>query len=112
MKYRHLKQEGVAKDVAEWIEYNTDSRGMHNVSEMISTIDDDEKIKITLSPSINNVHTGDGSKATGFKPPITRWFLTEDGLYEVLMQSRKLIAKQIKEMVKEATLPPIKHQGA
>ena len=29
------------------------------------------------------------------------WFLTEDGLYEVLMQSRKPIAKQFKKKVKE-----------
>lgn len=29
------------------------------------------------------------------------WFLTEDGLYEVLMQSRKPIAKQFKRGVKE-----------
>lgn len=26
------------------------------------------------------------------------WFLTEDGLYEVLMQSRKSIAKQFKDL--------------
>ena len=29
------------------------------------------------------------------------WFLTEDGLYEVLMQSRKPQAKQFKKGVKE-----------
>mgnify|MGYP003401111636 CR=1 FL=1 len=28
------------------------------------------------------------------------WFLTEDGLYEVLMQSRKPIAKEFKKQVK------------
>lgn len=31
----------------------------------------------------------------------TAWFLTEDGLYEVLMQSRKPIAKQFKKEVKK-----------
>ena len=30
-----------------------------------------------------------------------QWFLTEDGLYEVLMQSRKPIAKQFKKEVKQ-----------
>ena len=30
-----------------------------------------------------------------------QWFLTEDGLYEVLMQSRKPIAKQFKKEVKK-----------
>ncbi|WP_300854391.1 BRO family protein, partial [uncultured Clostridium sp.] len=29
------------------------------------------------------------------------WFLTEDGLYEVLMQSRKPIAKAFKKEVKK-----------
>ena len=29
------------------------------------------------------------------------WFLTENGLYEVLMQSRKPIAKQFKKQVKQ-----------
>ena len=33
--------------------------------------------------------------------PHKQWFLTEDGLYEVLMQSRKPIAKQFKKKVKE-----------
>ena len=32
------------------------------------------------------------------------WFLTEDGLYEVLMQSRKPIAKQFKKEVKKTLL--------
>ena len=30
------------------------------------------------------------------------WFLTEDGLYEVLMQSRKPIAKQFKMLVTDS----------
>ncbi|WP_244961100.1 BRO family protein [Bacillus paramycoides] len=30
------------------------------------------------------------------------WFLTEDGLYEILMQSRKTIAKEFKKEVKRS----------
>ena len=67
----------LAKDVAEWIEYD-----ISNVSKMVSNVDENEKI-ITR---INN------TSAT---------FLTEDGLYEVLMLSRKPIAKEFKKQVKE-----------
>ena len=48
---------------------------------------EDEKVTITIGNS-------DGK-------PHKQWFLTEDGLYEVLMQSRKPIAKQFKKKVKE-----------
>lgn len=71
----------LAKDVAEWIEYDKTS-----INKMLNTIDDDEKLNGTLFLS------GQNRKV---------WFLTEDGLYEVLMQSRKPIAKQFKKKVKE-----------
>ena len=69
----------LAKDVAEWI-------GHSDVSMMVKNVDEDEKVT-------NNVCTLGGSQ--------NAWFLTEDGLYEVLMQSRKPIAKQFKKGVKE-----------
>lgn len=69
----------LAKDVAEWIEHS-------DVSMMLRKIDGDEKVSLT---NPNNVCGG--QKA---------WFLTEDGLYELLMQSRKPIAKQFKKEVK------------
>ena len=37
------------------------------------------------------------------------WFLTEDGLYEVLMQSRKPIAKEFKKQVKQILKEIRKH---
>ena len=77
----------LAKDVAEWIEYSKTSEGYYNVSAMLSTVDEDEKVTIKI---INS----DGK-------PHKHWFLTEDGLYEVLMQSRKPIAKQFKKKVKK-----------
>ena len=77
----------LAKDVAEWIDYSKDSKGNFNVSRMILSVDDDEKMKIFTNLTNNKV----GSNT---------WFLTEDGLYEVLMQSRKPIAKQFKKEVK------------
>lgn len=75
----------LAKDVAEWIDYSK-SNGKYKVSQMVKTIDDDEK-------GIYNVAT-----LRGVQKCI---FLTEDGLYEVCMQSRKPIAKQMKKEIKK-----------
>lgn len=52
---------------------------------MLNTVDENEKV-------VNNVYTLGGVQES--------WFLTEDGLYEVLMQSRKPIAKAFKKEVK------------
>lgn len=73
----------LAKDVAEWIEHS-------KVSMMLQSVDDDEKVKVS------NVYFDQGRTGGA-----GTWFLTEDGLYEVLMQSRKPIAKQFKKKVKE-----------
>lgn len=63
-----------------------------NVSDMVQRVDEDERSKFNLG------RQGDG------------WFLTESGLYEVLMQSRKPIAKQFKKGVK-AILKEIRKTG-
>lgn len=69
----------LAKDVANWIEHS-------RASEMLKGIDEEEKLMQTIFASGQNREM---------------WFLTEDGLYEVLMQSRKPIAKQFKKEVKK-----------
>lgn len=79
----------LAKDVADWIEHS-------DVSMMVKNVDDEEKVT-------SNVCTLGGNQDA--------WFLTEDGLYEVLMQSRKPIAKQFKKGVKEI-LKSIRKTGA
>lgn len=86
----------LAKDVAEWIDYSKDSKGNYNVSVMLEKVDDEEKVK--LYTNLNNVKVGSNT-----------WFLTEDGLYEVLMQSRKPIAKQFKKEVKNILKDIRKH---
>ncbi|MDT2813785.1 phage antirepressor KilAC domain-containing protein [Vagococcus carniphilus] len=77
----------LAKDVAEWIEHS-------QPSVMLKKIDNEEKV-------MNNVHTLGGNQEA--------WFLTEDGLYEVLMQSRKPIAKKFKKEVKQILKDIRKH---
>lgn len=79
----------VAKDVAEWIEYDVSS-----VNKMLDKIDEDEKLVGTLFRSGQNREV---------------WFLTENGLYEVLMQSRKPLAKEFKKKVKEILKSIRKH---
>lgn len=69
----------LAKDVAEWIEHS-------DVSTMLRSVDEDEK-------ATNIVCTPGGKQ--------NAWFLTENGLYEVLMLSRKPIAKQFKKQIKQ-----------
>lgn len=80
----------LAKDVANWIEHS-------NPSKMLSSIDEEEKTTLTISYN--------GNMTTN------QLFLTEDGLYEVLMQSRKPIAKEFKKKVKEI-LKSIRKNGA
>lgn len=69
----------LAKDVATWIDHS-------DVSTMLRSVDEDEKVT-------NIVCTLGGNQKS--------WFITENGLYEVLMLSRKPIAKQFKKEVKK-----------
>ena len=68
-----------AKDVADWIEHS-------DVHKMVQSVDEDEKVR-------NNIPTLGGNQEA--------WFLTENGVYEVLMLSRKPIAKDFKKEVKK-----------
>ncbi len=82
----------LARDVAEWIDYAKREDGSYQVGQMLRTIDDTEKI--------STVNSLNGKES---------WFLTEEGLYEVLLQSRKPIAKQFKIKVKEILKDIRKH---
>ena len=76
----------LAKDVAEWIDYSKKSNGSYDVNSMLRMVDEDEKLvrKISVSGQNRNM-----------------WFLTEDGFYEVCMQSTKPNAKIFKKEVKK-----------
>ena len=71
----------LAQDVAEMIEYSTDK-----VGQMLENVDDDEKLTDTI------YRAGQEREM---------WFLTENGLYELLMQSRKPLAKAFKFEIKK-----------
>ncbi|MET7017240.1 BRO-N domain-containing protein [Bacillus mycoides] len=73
----------LAKDVAEWIEHT-------NLTMMMKVVDEDEKviIKVPTKKSLG-----------GLQGNTNYTFLTEEGIYELLMLSRKPIAKQWKKQV-------------
>lgn len=73
----------LAKDVVQGV------LEIKNVSQFLSqNIDEDEKVRVYFK----NIGSRSGSE---------QWFLTEDGLYEALMQSRKPIAKEFKKQIKK-----------
>lgn len=91
----------LARDVAEWIDYAKTGKGFRDVSNMLKSIDPEEKYK-TKVLTANNVRIPNlGQLDANGKTKTPFWFLTEDGLYEVCMQSRKPIAKQMKKQIKE-----------
>lgn len=86
----------LAKDVANWLEHSNPSR-------MLSKIDEDEKITIFVSSELqkrfltNSYKPSESSTYAG----ANYLFLTEFGVYEVLMLSRLPKAKEFKKGVKE-----------
>lgn len=74
----------LASDIAKWLEHS-------NTTIMIRNIDDDEKTTIKL-PTKHCLE--------GLQENTEYTFLTENGLYEVLMLSRKPIAKEFKSRIK------------
>ena len=69
-----------AKDVADWIEHS-------NLTVMVNSVDEDERVISRTKDSLDRENS-----AT---------FLTENGVYEVLMLSRKPRAKEFKKEVKK-----------
>lgn len=84
----------LAQEVAEWIEHK-------DVTTMLRSVDENEKVVRALENNTPLNQRGNPNKN----------FLTEDGLYEVLMQSRKPLAKQFKQQVK-AILKEIRKTGS
>lgn len=63
------------KEVKNWI-------GVKNSTDLSKKLDENERVRLNLNRGGNE------------------WFVTEDGLYEILMQSRKPIAKEFKKGIK------------
>ncbi|WP_426940505.1 BRO-N domain-containing protein [Bacillus mycoides] len=76
----------LAKDVATWI-------GHTNLTVMMRMVEKDDKVKAICE--LNNSYV----TSTKARDTQEMYFLTEDGIYELLMLSRKPIAKQWKKEV-------------
>ncbi|HEQ4786069.1 TPA: BRO family protein [Streptococcus pyogenes] len=80
----------LARAVAEMIDYTKTSQGYYDVQAMLRKVDEDEKLKgMALEGTTKNFRSGQKV-----------WFLTEHGLYEVLMRSNKPKAKEFRKAVK------------
>ncbi len=89
----------LAVDVSKMIDYS-----VGHTAHMLNNVDPDEKILLSCR-STNASARGSASNSRNNSASISRgnpnkWFLTEYGLYEVLMQSRKPIARRFKSSVK------------
>jgi prophage antirepressor-like protein len=78
-----------AQDVARWLDYS-------NVAVMLEGVDDNEKVKLKgcISPSYPSPTGGENEYTE-------RWFLTEYGFYELVMQSRKPLGRGLKDGIKQ-----------
>ena len=70
----------LARDVAEWIGYDISS-----LNKLVNMVDEDEKVRKIIPTRGGNQNS---------------WCLKENGVYEVIMQSRKPIAKTVKKQFK------------
>ena len=88
---------GMQKDV-DYNDENVNDSGIHNTDTICDTSDD------SITSKFNSVYGNlkpKKEKRGGLRKNTAQWFLTEDGLYEVLMQSRKPIAKEMKSKIKK-----------
>ena len=82
----------LARDVAEVIDYSKTGSGRYNTDKMLRTVPNNEKLVLSfVGPGING----------GPSQRRKAWFVTENGLYTILMQSRKPLALQFQEEVKK-----------
>lgn len=84
-----------AVDVAKIVDY---SNG--NTIEMLNLVEDDEKFWSTVKPV---------TKRGGNRKPV--WFVTELGLYNILSQSRKPIARMWRRVVHQQLIDSRKSRG-
>ncbi len=83
----------LAVDIARLIDYS-----VGNTAHMLEKVGENEKIQISIR---NNSASARSLNTTARGNAALKWFLTEDGLYEVLMQSRKPIARGFKDFIKK-----------
>ena len=81
----------LARDVAEVIDYAKTGKGSYDLNRMLRTVPDNEKLLRSIFVP--------GQNGGGQRRKV--WMITENGLYTILMQSRKPLALQFQEEVKK-----------
>lgn len=87
-----------------------DGLALSNVSEALADLDDDDKLKLTKD-EIDTLISNEGIKCSVDSRVQSLNLVSESGLYDLIMQSRKPEAKAFKRWVTHEVLPSIRKTG-
>ena len=87
-----------------------DGLALSNVSEALADLDDDDKFKLTKD-EIDTLISNEGIKCSVDPRVQSLSLVSESGLYDLIMQSRKPEAKAFKRWVTHEVLPSIRKTG-
>ena len=88
-----------------------DGLALSNVSEALADLDDDDKFKLTKD-EIDTLISNEGIKCSVDPRVQSLSLVSESGLYDLIMQSRKPEAKAFKRWVTHEVLPSIRKTGS
>ena len=88
-----------------------DCLAISNARDALANIDDDDKLKLTKD-EIDTVVSNDGIKCSVDSRVQSLNLVSESGLYDLIMQSRKPDAKAFKRWVTHEVLPSIRKTGS
>ena len=87
-----------------------DGLALSNVSKALADLDDDDKLKLTKD-ELDTLTSSDGIKCSVDSRVQSLNLVSESGLYDLIMQSRKPKAKAFKRWVTHEVLPSIRKTG-
>ena len=87
-----------------------DGLALSNVSEALADLDDDDKLKLTKD-EIDTLISNEGIKCSVDSRVQSLNLVSESGLYDLIMQSRKPEAKAFKRWVTHDVIPSIRKTG-
>ena len=87
-----------------------DGLALSNVSEALSDLDEDDKLKLTRD-ELDTLISNEGIKCSVDSRVQSLNLVSESGLYDLIMQSRKPEAKAFKRWVTHEVLPSIRKTG-
>ena len=88
-----------------------DGLALSNVSKALADLDDDDKLKLTKD-ELDTLTSSDGIKCSVDSRVQSLNLVSEAGLYDLIMQSRKPEAKAFKRWVTHEVLPSIRKTGS